>query len=595
MRLSKLYANKPQIFGPIVFGAGLNVIVGEIRLPENRKRDTHNLGKTTVGRLLDFSLLKGKDPRFFLFKHSDKFEDFVFFLELALEGGGFLTIRRSVEAASKASFKKHDTANQDFSALQEGEWDHWDVPFERAKELLDSLLDWRAVKPWSYRQALGYLLRSQDDYQDVFQLKKFASAHVDWKPFLTHMLGFDGLLVESHYRKEEEVAKKTEAAQIVRQELGGSSDDAGKIDGLLLLKRDEVDRKQKELDAFDFRAQDKAESVQLVDSVDAEIAELNAKRYTVTYNLRKIATSLEDDQLLFSAKDAETLFGEAGVLFQGQIKREFSELVAFNKAITDERRMYLKEEQKELRAEAKDIEARLTSLGQRRSELLGHLSETDVFGRYRQVSNELVTLRADITSLERQRDALQRLDGLRTEIRALSAVEQELQAAVESDVKARHAPDSLFSRIRLYFSEIVQEVIDRKALLSVSVNKEGHLEFRAEILDEAGNASSAGSGHSYQKLLCIAFDLAVLRAYLPERFPRFVFHDGVFESLDNRKKKNLIAVIRRYTAMGIQSVITLIDSELLPANDESLFVEGDIALVLHDEGMAGRLFRMSTW
>lgn len=121
---------------------------------------------------------------------------------------------------------------------------------------------------------------------------------------------------------------------------------------------------------------------------------------------------------------------------------------------------------------------------------------------------------------------------------------------------------SLFSQIRLHFSEIVDDVINRKALLSVSPNGEGHLQFKAEILDESGNSTSADMGHTYRKLLCIAFDLSVLRAHLGEKFPHFAFHDGVFESLDNRKKENLLAVIRQYADMGIQCIITLIDSDL---------------------------------
>src|SRR5471030_2194041 len=50
----------------------------------------------------------------------------------------------SVAEASKIAFKKHVGRHQDFSTLSSIEWDHFDVPFERAKELLDSLLDWRA-------------------------------------------------------------------------------------------------------------------------------------------------------------------------------------------------------------------------------------------------------------------------------------------------------------------------------------------------------------------------------------------------------------------------------------------------------------------
>jgi uncharacterized protein YydD (DUF2326 family) len=85
---------------------------------------------------------------------------------------------------------------------------------------------------------------------------------------------------------------------------------------------------------------------------------------------------------------------------------------------------------------------------------------------------------------------------------------------------------------------------------------------KADILDSAGNATSADLGHTYRKLLCIAFDLEVLRAPLDQRFPRFVFHDGVLESLDDRKKLNLMAALREYSDLGIQSIITLIDSDL---------------------------------
>jgi uncharacterized protein YydD (DUF2326 family) len=119
------------------------------------------------------------------------------------------------------------------------------------------------------------------------------------------------------------------------------------------------------------------------------------------------------------------------------------------------------------------------------------------------------------------------------------------------------------------------------------------LEFKADILDESGNATSAADGYTYKRLLCIAFDMAIVRAYLDKNFPKFLFHDGVFESLDVRKKQKLIEVIRKYTELGIQHTITLIDSDLPP--DAKLFSEDEIILTLHDEGPEGRLFKMPTW
>ena len=71
----------------------------------------------------------------------------------------------------------------------------------------------------------------------------------------------------------------------------------------------------------------------------------------------------------------------------------------------------------------------------------------------------------------------------------------------------------------------------------------------------------------------------------------------MFESLDDRKKENLLTVIRNYAEFGIQSIITLIDSDLPPRDDdaEPVFNPDEIVLTLHDETEEGRLFRMKSW
>jgi len=124
MKLSRLYINKPDLFGPIDFQAGLNVVLAEIRLPKNKDKDTHNLGKTTLGRVIDYCFLARRDKDFFLFKHEDIFKDLVFFLEIGLGDATYLTVRRGVRDHTKISFKKHEAAHQDFSELSEGAGDH---------------------------------------------------------------------------------------------------------------------------------------------------------------------------------------------------------------------------------------------------------------------------------------------------------------------------------------------------------------------------------------------------------------------------------------------------------------------------------------
>lgn len=598
MKLSKLYTNKPNLFEPIEFNSGLNVVYGEIRLPENKSKDTHNLGKSTLGRVIDFTFLSKRNPKTFLFKHADIFDQFVFFLEVELSNSSYLTIRRSVDNPSKISFIKHEDKNENYSSLPTDQWDHQDVPFDRAKELLDGLFDLSAIKPWDYRSGLGYLIRSQDDYSDVFQLRKFRSKDAYWKPYLAHVLGFNAQLISEHYEKEKSLSDKKETEKTVKRELGGSIEDISKVEGILFLKQKDAEKKQTLLNSFDFRQQDKEKTKLLVDEIDEDIAKLNQDRYSLQQNRKKIIKSLEEDKILFSTDEASKLFEEAGVLFSAQIKKDFDELIGFNKAITEERFGYLSEEKCEIDAELKTINSKLNELGKRRSKTLAFLSDTEIFTKYKIVSNELVSLRADIESLERQKVHLHKLQKLRTDIRSLSDDCNDLQSDIEDNVESQNSDkESRFSQIRLYFSEIVDAVISRKALLSVAPNTEGHLQFKAEILDESGNSTSADMGHTYRKLLCLAFDLAVLKAHKHEKFPHFAFHDGVFESLDNRKKENLLSIIREYVGIGVQSIITLIDSDLPARSTEEpeVFDESEIVLRLHDEGEPGRLFKLKAW
>lgn len=593
MKLSKLYSNKPDLFETIIFSSGLNVIQAEIRLPENKKKDTHNLGKSTLGKLLDFCFLSQKKSEFFLFKHEQLFNQFVFFLELELEDGSYLTIRRGVTNAARISIKKHNDSHQDFTQLTN--WDHENVPFDKAKEILDSILNFYCLKPWPYRKILGYLLRSQDDYRNVFQLRKFASKHKDWKPFLAHILGFNSDLITKHYELESQLKDARNREDIVQKELGGSIEDISRIDGLLLLKQQDVNERQRLLDQFDFHSVDQVKTKKLIDELDLKIATLNKRRYSLEFNRKKIELSLQKQQILFDPDKAESLYKEVGILFPKQLKKDFNQLIKFNRAITEERHKYLKEELSSIKKELIDINQTLLQLGEERTQTLSFLGETDIFDKYKQISNDLITLKADIAFLERQKEFIHKLQELRTEIRQLNKKYQKIQIDMEKDLEMQNKQEtSLFSEIRLYFSRIIEDVISRKALLNVKINREGHLDFSADILDEAGCSTSADDGHTYKKLLCVAFDLAILRAHLKDNFPRFVYHDGIFESLDDRTKINLLNVIRQYSILGIQQIITVIDSDI-PLDNNIFFNEDEIALVLHDEGIQGRLFKLPSW
>src|SRR5262249_9171921 len=126
---------------------------------------------------------------------------------------------------------------------------------------------------------------------------------------------------------------------------------------------------------------------------------------------------------------------------------------------------------------------------------------------------------------------------------------------------------------------------------------EGNLEFNAQLIrdEETLTATSEGKGTSYKKMLCAAFDMALLETYTDKSFYRFVYHDGILEGFDNRVKTRFMnAVSKFWETYKLQYILTVIDADLPRGIDDSRipFPEGTIVREFHDAGDHGRLFNM---
>lgn len=598
MRLRRLYSNLDHYFTPILFNEGLNVVVAEVRLPENKTKSSHNLGKSTLARVIDFCLLGSATKDHFFKKREDLFGEFVFFLEIELLDGSFLTIRRAAANASKISFHLAPTTQPDLTSLNDENWSHFELPFAKAKSLLDGYLDLRDIDPWKFRNAIGYFLRTQADYDDVFKLQRHAGLDKDWKPILARILGLDAAIFTNRYELKAEIEMKAALLASAERDAKGSETDPAKVDALIQLREVDVARMQEELDGFDFEGFDTEKTTAIVDQLDARIAELNQSRYTLNHSIAELERGLVADKITFDPDKAKALFEEAGVNFPNQVKADFEQLIAFNKAITEERGEYLREELTSSRAEVARISEELGNLNAQRRKSLAYLRNEDVFEKYRTLSAEVAKTAAEVDLLKRQHNTLSDIQDKRRELREAKATYAELQGVAEQALRqASQERSSLLSKVREYFSGLLKEVLGRDAILSVSLNGEGNLEFRTDFVDGNETTTNEADGTSYKKLLCVAFDLAVVRAHLDGAFPRFVFHDGIFELLDPRPRMNLLNSVRASAELGIQSIVTVMDFDL-PLKDDGSghdLSEDDIILRLHDDGDKGRLFHFESW
>lgn len=596
MKLSHLYSDQPGIFPPIRFRDGLNVVLAHIRHPKDDSKLGHNLGKTLLIDVLDFCLLKGINKDHLFKRRADIFAKFVFFLEIQLPDDGYLTIRRSAAETTKIAFKRHEQAWQNFSGLPESDWDHWRESFDNAVNLLDSLLAFTPIKPWSYRKGIGYFLRGQNDYGNVFQLTKFgAGKHKDWKPYLARVLGFDDALLTEKYEADAASTKLHVDAAELQAEITLKPKDFDKLRASIAVKRDEVETKVRALDAFDFHSQETDLAREAAETIETEIAANHSLLYNARHDLTQIERGLEDD-IHFDLADIQRVFSEAQLTFPDQLVRDYDDLVEFNRRILTERQTALRDRAATLRTEIAVVEQANAALSNRRREIMWVLGGTDSLQKFKDLQRETDLDRANLTLMETKAAKLESLLALQDELRQTKARAEELTAAIRQMV---HQGSPRYQEIQRTFSRIIKEVTHRTALLYLDQNGEGNLDPHAEFSDaETDLHTEEDRGTSFRQLLCIAFDLAVLISYAKEPFFHFVYHDGGLERLQNKLKLALLRVIRDTCAThGIQYIFSAL-SEDIPTQEDSAGLcpaPDEIILTLDDSGDSGRLFKMGTF
>lgn len=594
MKISKIYTNKNAIFEPIIFNPDFNVIYAEVTKPKDRKKDSHNLGKTLLIDLIDFLMLKQISQDHFLKKNLDLFTDFEFYLEILLNSGSYLTIKRSVTTDTKISFKLHKEKNQNFVSLTKSEWDKHDISLKKAIELLDSYLNLEVIKPWKYRKGVSYFLRNQNDYKDVFQIEKYSKGkHKEWKPYLVKLLGFDDSIISKKYDLDDLIDDKVKFKDEYEKKLSFKSDEYDKLKGTIEIEKNEMHEVSDEIDRFNFYEQELKLNQKLVEDVESRISEYNNQLYNVDYEIEKIKKSLET-KIKFNINEIKTIFEEVGIYFTNKLTKDYNDLLNFNKQLFAEREQYLKERFGQLNEEQIKIRLLLKGLSAEREGILSILRDSDSLDKFKKLQNQLVDKKTNLVKLESELKRLDSVGLIQSEIDELCEESKELSDSIKDII--REGNDT-YSEIRSNFNKTIKHIFGVPALLSIGINSQGNLDFHAEFVkDEIDlRLTSEGEGTTYRKMLCAAFDLSMLKTYSNKSFYHFVYHDGILEGLDNRKKINFLELVHEYCAdYNIQYILTVIDADLpRNFNDEKIiFNDNEIVKRLNDNGDEGRLFKI---
>ena len=591
MKLVRLYANK--LFKNIEFSeTGLNIVLGRITNKAINDKDTHNLGKTLLCDLIDFMPLKKVDNKkeFFLTKNKI-FAGCFFFLEISLDNGSYLVIRRSIDRPTKINFKESILPLDSFD-ININEWDFEELSFQTAVKQLNSYLNFNVVTDFSYRKYINYFLRHQADYLEVFHLSKYKGKNFLWKEFLIELFGYSNRLLQEKEQLETEItSKKSEITFLANRTITDGDKDS--IKALIELKEQELCDRKKLINEIDFSKEDTDEHKKLVERIDAQLQVNNSELYALDRDIERISISLTHEIKQIDITELKAIFEETQVIFPNDVYIQFQDLLEFNKKLSSERNGYLKEQLIEMRKKLPEVKKNISNLQAERKNALSFLTETDSFEKYKEIQERISDIEVQINSLRTQYDKItgyqSEIQNLNEEIAALTVKKTNIIADI-----ARMLQEGKHASIRNIFNEIIKDVLNVNGIISLNLNNSGNIEFEAKIQNpKTLSMTSKDNGASYKKLLCIAFDLSLMINYHNESFFKFAYHDGALEALDDRKKISFINTSRELcTQYGLQHIITLIDSDLPHNTDGSIFEfkEEEICLTLSDKDASHKLF-----
>lgn len=396
MKLSKLYSNKA--FHNTEFNLGLNVIFADVKAKAS-PNSSHSIGKTKFIRLLDFLLLKKVVPKkYFLTSTKDnetntlKFNGYEFYLELLLNSGSYLTIKRTVADSSKISMKLSESSVSGFEIPKS--WDLESIGIDESKEKLNEFLNFDFFKRnpgLDYRDTINYSLRIPDegDYTDLFKLSKFTFDEKKWKTFMFSLLGFDSTAVAEKYNVEEEIKQKNKVIREQEEGFNINSNQKDEVEGFIQVLTKSKQERIQELDSLNFYNQDNKLIVELVDEIETKIGELNKHSYNLQFEIKKITESLKSD-FSFDFELIKEVFGEVQLHFPDQLAKSYEELIEFNKQITVERKDLLKETLSKKTDELREVKLFLFNLNKEKEKFRDVIQDNSIIKKLKEYQNELI-------------------------------------------------------------------------------------------------------------------------------------------------------------------------------------------------------------
>jgi len=509
IKIKKLYSD-PEVFKPITFHDGVNIILGEKSDSKTvRGRKTNGVGKSLSIELLNFCLLKRyKDSRVSLIPDNVLGASVNLILDIEI-GQTELTLIRNKQNQEKPSIKKNSKLIN-FENLDDAQAFLKDLIF----------IDLKAEPVPSFRSLISPLIRDErSEFKDILECFDVSKKiPVDLTP---HLYFLDISL--DVYKKTKETVRKIEAKKAIakntkKEVTDGNQKKISEVKAELNSLDDELSKINEAIESFKsneaFNTIEK-DLIQLEDLLDT----LRKKQKAIKYEYNKIKTLPKPERI--DNDEIEILYDQFKKGLGEAVVRSLEEAISFKSKVEEFQNTLVNQRALELQEELNEITEEIRNLDDKYSEKLRVFDQKGVLKNlkvslkiYEQKSNEFAKRKALYNEYENA------IKEKKTLMLKKSNEISELDELIESNSDLL---DSFLSTL-LNIHDFIMG--NKECSFTIeTVNKSTTkkiIEIDMRIFDDGS--------HSVDRTKVFIYDMALLfNEYTRKRHPGFLVHDNIFD------------------------------------------------------------------
>ena len=158
-----------------------------------------------------------------------------------------------------------------------------------------------------------------------------------------------------------------------------------------------------------------------MDAIENEISILNDENYVLVYEINKLQNSVIND-FAFDINKVDKIFRECNIHFSNQLKKNYEDLLDFNKKISTERNKLIKEVLEAKENELFQVKEKLKDFNYQREHLLNFIQDTDTFRKFKEYQKELIDLQGQ---LQLVKEKIKQIDKILEKEKVIVALEKE--------------------------------------------------------------------------------------------------------------------------------------------------------------------------